>query len=192
MSLLGALRRAPFAPGMRHGWKRRPYGSRPTSSHASRTTSSPSATSTLSTKRLAGSGGARSTWARSSCSPRPPCRVEREVDASANSKASHAISHDEQKYCGGCGADGTQQLSGPKTAVPGFLHTCNSMLTQQSDRSGQSVLRGRACRRIHNPTSAFEIRRLLATLPDDESREPSTDTSMASRTKRVALMAAVL
>ncbi len=54
--------------GTGRGCTRSPYGSRPTSSHASRTTSYPSATSTHSTKRPAGSDGAPSTWARRSCS----------------------------------------------------------------------------------------------------------------------------
>jgi hypothetical protein len=115
------VREAPSAPGMGHGSTSSPHGSRPTSSHASRTTSSPSATSTHSTKRPAGSDEARSTWALWSCSRRPACRVKCEVDASANSKAPHAISHDGQRHCGGCRAVCTQQLSEPKTVAPRFV-----------------------------------------------------------------------
>ncbi len=148
--ILRVLHGAPSVPGMGRGCKRSPYGSRPISSHASRTTSSPRATSTHSTKRPVGSAGARSTWARRSCSLCPPYRVKRrEVDASANANAPHAISHDGHLYCGVCGADCTRHLYGPKTAAPGFLRsvvrsvvrTCNSTLTQQSDKYGQSVLR---------------------------------------------------
>jgi hypothetical protein len=137
---------------MGRGSTRSPYGSRPTLLHASRTTSSPGATSTHSTKRPAGSGVARSTWARRSCSPRPlSVRLLRprllsggKLEATASAGSSRpprylwyvSVSHESYRsFCD----ETAPQLDFNSKAFEKFLavHICPHDSTLQQDRAVQ-------------------------------------------------------